>query len=50
MIKFEKTKDRMVPDPSSSPFLQSTALQAYKRPAKSAKKRGAYSLSKKIGR
>lgn len=27
------TKDRMVPVPVSRPFLQSTALRAYKKPA-----------------
>ena len=46
MTKFEYTKDRSVPDPSSSPLLQSKALHAYKKPADNAKMNaGEFSLN-----
>ena len=37
ITKLEYTKDLRVPDPSSSPLLQSKALHAYRKPAANAK-------------
>ena len=46
MTKLEYTKDRSVPDPSSSPLLHSKALHAYKKPADNAKMNaGEFSLT-----